>query len=1595
MQLRIFLIGALFGIFTLSQPLSGEEFVEVLESNEQRTLIKVKFPDVEIQDLSVEGKIYQVLKLNRGSFTHEPGLPQIPFLAVTIAIPPLSGVDVKVIESEHSTLNGITVHPYQPDLESFLIDEEFYTTDSFYPAEIAHPGEPAILRDYRVIPLYLYPLSYNPSSGLLHVYHTATIEIRYQGVGLTNPKYAPQKRSPSFEPLYRRTILNHQLLPRSYAPLQGEGARYIIITHDNYYDAILPLAEWKNKKGMKTEVAKLSEIGSSASEIKAYIQNAYDNWDIPPEYVLLVGDTEYLPAYYGSDNYYATLDGGDIFADVYVGRFSVDNVTQCSTMVSKTLGYERTPYMDELDWFKSGCLIVRDDYGSGDSVYYNCTWDIYNWMELRGFVQIDTLFRRNGADDSDVEAAVTDGRTYVNFRGQGVSNWWSPFSVDPNQTNNGFKLPIVLSATCGTGTFSSDSYICEPWIRAGTPQNPRGAVGFYGSSTICSGLQCAQKRSAVSRAFFREAVHNACPTYGMAANQAKYEMYLYFNDADEYEGWNVLGDPELNLWIATPETLQVVHDPTVPLGPSEFQVIVSANGLPATVWVCVMMDTTVYEWGETDASGRIVFSITPVNLDTLWVTVTNSTRGDFLPYEGYAVVITAGPYVTYDSCFIDDSAGGNGDTLANPGETIELWVALENTGADSAFQVSGILRTEEPSVTLVDSVQSYGDIPPGGVTLPYAPYSFEISTDCSNLDSLDFSLFIQDTSGNDWTAIIPPVVVHRAELVYLYYTVDDSPPGGDGNGELDGGESAYLVVTLLDNSLGGLTDVEGILGSEDPHLEISDSLGDFGDISPGDTGSNELDPFYITADSNTPHGYYAEVHLAMTGNGFTYTYMDTLVFSIGISPLKSTDPTGPDAYGYYAYDDTDTLAGHAPSYEWFEIAPPGPGSIISAITDQDAATTTLDLPFTFKYYNTNYDEVSVCSNGFLAMGTTAYRHGDNSAIPNTHGPDAMVAPFWDDLDPSPSGGGDIYQYYDTINHRWIVEFKGVAHYGAPSQQETFQAILYDPSYYPTPTGDGEIVFLYNQVSNIGSNTIGIENPNQIIGIQYLYNGVHDTTSSPPVAGRAIKFTTSTPGVVESPSITLQEFFIDDSTYGNGDGIADAGETIELWMNLLNDGDLDGNGVVGKLRSSDPDISILDSIADFGDLAAGGGTGSNESNPYILQVTVAPQDSFIDFQLVITANGGNYETVDSFTLQLGSLVPRLPEIAIENHSISDSTGGNGDGIADAGETVEIQFTLINSGEANANGVEGRLRSSDPDVSMLDSIAQFGNLPAEGGTGNNGSNPYLFQVSTEPQDSFAQFELWVTANAGIYDTILDFTLHLGALVPPAPDIVIYNYSIVDTIVGNGNGIPDPGETVHMIFNLLNNGNLDATDVSGILHSADPDVILIDSLGSFGDISGWGGSGNNETDPYTFEITPAPEDTLLSFVVDIEANGGEYTTNPVLTIPIGSMPFRQFSRADADADNIVTIGDAIYVLKWLFVPDNPPPPCMDAADADDDGTLSMTDGLYILQHLFLPGSPEPPLPFPNCGPDPTNDELGCDSHPCMGPVTNSKTFIENRLE
>ncbi len=887
---------------------------------------------------------------------------------------------------------------------------------------------------------------------------------------------------------------------------QVTGARYLIITHDNFYDAIIPYAQWKHKMGFKTKIVRVpSELAQNSTSIRNYIVNAYNNWQIKPEFILFVGAPNYIPWSMTSpysDNYYTDMTG-TLENEILSGRLTVHSLTEAQTVVNKMLLYERYPDTTT-NWFVKSCLIVREDYEQySDSIYWSDIKHAKSLMLMNGYETIDTLSRAAGNNSNDVIARVNQGRAFVLYRGQGVGNWWSPFDVNPDNSQNNKMLPVVLSITCQTIGTGSTPATAERWLLSGTPTSPRGAAGYFATTTIVS--HQAYLRSALCKGFFNALFTEKKQKFGEACEAGRLSVLRAYGSTSEYRGFITLGDPAMQLWITKPRVIDVTYDTILYANVEEtLHVTVKYQGVPVeSALVCVLMDTLLYQTGYTNENGLVEFAFnSPPGTMNLTVTGKN-----LYPHEGTIQIISGSVFLTYISNSINDSLGNNNGTI-NAGETILLSAKIGNTGGMPAANVIAKLRTADSTLFFTDSISIYGDIAPG--------------MEKNGLNSFVFT-------------VSPYATTHSA------------------------------IINIL----------------------ITDAQAD-----------------------------------TFTGN-----------FSLSVTG-ENHGVTGPDPYGYYIYDDTDTLSGNAPLYDWFEIAPPGPGIIVSEITDKDADTVTYPLPFSFPYYGITYSSIGLCSNGFLELGNATYRFGENTAIPTPGGPKRLIAPFWDDLDPrpEPTGYGEIYYYDDTTNHRWIVEFKDCCHYGNTSLRETFQIVLLDPQYYPTPTGDGEILFLYNTVANSSENTIGIEDETETRGLQYLYNNNYDPAAQPLTDCRALLITTKPPFIQHSPWINLVGYVINDSAGGNNNGIPEPNETLQIVLYIKNDGDTICTGVNGILRVANQSVAVTDSVADFGDIDIGG-ISDNNSNPYVIHTAEEPIDTIVGIAVYLTGNDGNFQSYAYFTLHI--------------------------------------------------------------------------------------------------------------------------------------------------------------------------------------------------------------------------------------------------------------------------------------------------------------------------------------------------------------------------
>jgi len=288
----------------------------------------------------------------KGKFV-DVGKPNLPRFTRFIAIPAQGKVTFQITSKSNEVIQDITVYPRQTlssdskkQDNSFVIDEEFYNNEVIFPGEIVEIGSPAIMRDFRIVPITINPFQYNPLENKLSIFTNLEITLECDGFNGLNKKTKQHKKSKYFESTYRSTILNYDFDLHDNGEFQEPCYLFIYPDNANVENILQILADWKHQKGFDVVMANTSETGTTLNEIKNYIQNAYDNWENPPEFVCLVGDaggnfsipTGHLDGgmYNGEgDHVYSTLEGDDILADVFLGRLSFNSLLEARTVISE------------------------------------------------------------------------------------------------------------------------------------------------------------------------------------------------------------------------------------------------------------------------------------------------------------------------------------------------------------------------------------------------------------------------------------------------------------------------------------------------------------------------------------------------------------------------------------------------------------------------------------------------------------------------------------------------------------------------------------------------------------------------------------------------------------------------------------------------------------------------------------------------------------------------------------------------------------------------------------------------------------------------------------------------------------------------------------------------------------------------------------------------------------------------------------------------------------------------------------------------------------------------------------------------------------
>uniref|UniRef100_A0A832MJU2 T9SS type A sorting domain-containing protein n=1 Tax=Eiseniibacteriota bacterium TaxID=2212470 RepID=A0A832MJU2_UNCEI len=185
-----------------------------------------------------------------------------------------------------------------------------------------------------------------------------------------------------------------------------------------------------------------------------------------------------------------------------------------------------------------------------------------------------------------------------------------------------------------------------------------------------------------------------------------------------------------------------------------------------------------------------------------------------------------------------------------------------------------------------------------------------------------------------------------------------------------------------------------------------------------------------------------------------------------------------------------------------------------------------------------------------------------------------------------------------------------------------------------------------------------------------------------------------------------------------------------------------------------------------------------------------------------------------------------EAPILDDDALDGTIGNGDGLLDAGETVDLRIPVDNRGGNAALAVQATLSTTDSVVSVLVPGVLYGTIPSEG----SHTPPDAFRIAV-PFDTEDQREIPFTLT--LVDVAGRHTERRFTLVVRAPEIRHMGHAVADA-GGTPNGRPDAGETVTYTLRLRNYGTGPAQGLSAALSSMDGLATVTDGVAAFPDLA-----------------------------------------------------------------------------------------------------------------------------------------------------------------
>ena len=654
--------------------------------------------------------------IDRGFENPVPGAPGIDYKIVRLVLPLGKAVSGYSVETADPVIAGSVYLDYvkgdiktgnYPENIATMPDPEIFGSDEVYPEkriEILGKGD---WGEISLVSLAIYPVGYKPISGEVLLFPEITIELQLEPVS-QNPYLNTKNDRIAYNAL-DKIVQNKMDLPLAAGSPPPFGLpkitsgipspEYLIITSGAIAPGFYPFVEWKNQKGVPTDLVLIEDIlatsmGSDpAEQLRNYLIQAYNDGI---RWVLLGGDEDVVPIRYLypgnvytyipslhlqqiSDMYYSDLtgewdvdgdgvwgesyhDSPDIYPELYVGRVPARDQDQAQTWSAKAIKHEKNPGNGDSSYLTKALFIAADqmrDYGQHYTLAGllpgNFTYDVNRLEEMPSGGSPSPT----GPYGDEVINIMNEGWGFISNLNHGSPEWYGTKSCYYNHYGwsgvwgtivpewgrcggliqlTAYDQPAVhYSISCDLGALDFDKGILSPNPYATTYTYAEAYLFEPGGGVAFLGNT---RWGWVSSSYnmekkFLEHIFNDS-TSRLSEAEALSKIDCP-NYRDIGYGHTLFGDPEMRLWTSIEGNLTLDGPTRINLGqPIEINYTVHDGAYPIQgTQVCLYLPGYAFNIGITDENGGVRFEITP---EFDGVATVTATKQNFIPAQLEVVI---------------------------------------------------------------------------------------------------------------------------------------------------------------------------------------------------------------------------------------------------------------------------------------------------------------------------------------------------------------------------------------------------------------------------------------------------------------------------------------------------------------------------------------------------------------------------------------------------------------------------------------------------------------------------------------------------------------------------------------------------------------------------------------------------------------------------------------------------------------------------------------------------------------------------------------------------------------------------------------------